>query len=194
MKAADLALAFEGARIGAVGRTVPFPNSCTHYGETRPCRILYSTTLPFGTSFFGLPWSSSEKCKQADNRLLLFSFGDACQGTESIGVSTRMRRRSTPYQPPLRLVGCGRLGNGQALSPCATVHEVPRDVESANAEWPDRGTTTGITDAARAGNIGGSVVPNAMHNEWPVHAVRKERLVHGSCSSRARHHACHDMR
>lgn len=122
-----------------------------------------------------MPWSSSEKCKQADNRLLLFSFGDACQGTERIGVSTRMRRRSTPYQPPLRLVGCGRLGNGQALSPCATVHEVPRDVESANAEWPDRGTTTGITDAARAGNIGGSVVPNAMHNDRVARTRRAKR-------------------
>lgn len=44
-------------------------------------------------------------------------------------------------------------------------------------EWLDRGTAAGITDATMTGNIGGSVVPNAVYNEWPIHAARKGHPV-----------------
>lgn len=44
-KAADLVLAFQGAGIRGVGRTVPFPNVCTHNGEKGLCRIFDYLTL-----------------------------------------------------------------------------------------------------------------------------------------------------
>ncbi|KAL1439386.1 hypothetical protein MTO96_010398 [Rhipicephalus appendiculatus] len=45
LKAADLALAFQGVGTVAMGRTVPYPTICTHNGGRRVCRIFEHLTL-----------------------------------------------------------------------------------------------------------------------------------------------------
>lgn len=45
LKAADLALAFQAVRTGAVRQVVPFPTICTHNGSTRVCWIFQHLAL-----------------------------------------------------------------------------------------------------------------------------------------------------